>query len=145
MALMPVFLREVMKSERNYFVSGKITVPQLHALESISERGEYPMSQIAKSLGVKPSTATGLVDHLVKIGLARRFTSSRDRRVVLVALTAKGSRILRDIWREKRKTIVRVFGRLAPGDRAAHLDILGKIVRGFAEVSEKQESKVYER
>lgn len=130
-ALLPVFLREVMKRERNYFARGKITVPQLHVLQRIAETGQCPMTEIAKALGVRPSTATGLADHLVKIGLIRRFTTPKDRRVVLVAMTSKGDRILRDIFKEKRKTIVSAFGTLTAAERTAYLDILRKIVNGF--------------
>lgn len=49
-----------------------LTMPQLKTLLVVDWLGPVPMSQLAARLGVSLPTATGLVDRLVEIGLARR-------------------------------------------------------------------------
>ena len=74
----------------------------------ISPAGGLVLSMLAESAGpltpteirdrllVKGSTVTGLIDSLVRSGLVRRTEDGRDRRRVLVELTAKGRRLADD-------------------------------------------------
>ena len=65
---------------------------------------------LAKSLDVKNSTITSLVDRLVKLSLVKRRRCERDRRVVLVELTDKGKKLtekLLTLRKERLKEIVK--------------------------------------
>jgi len=65
---------------------------------------------LAKSLDVKNSTITSLVDRLVKLSLVKRRRDERDRRVVLVELTDKGKKLtekLLTLRKERLKEIVK--------------------------------------
>ena len=65
---------------------------------------------LAKSLDVKNSTITSLVDRLVKLSLVKRRRCERDRRVVLVELTDKGRKLtekLLTLRKERLKEIVK--------------------------------------
>ncbi len=55
------------------------------------DRGGKPVAKLAQDLECHPSTATWLVDRLVRLGYAERRVSKRDRRVKIVALTRKGA------------------------------------------------------
>jgi DNA-binding MarR family transcriptional regulator len=48
------------------------------------------MRQLSSTIGMKPSSLTGVVDALVERGWIERHSSETDRRVVLVALTQSG-------------------------------------------------------
>ena len=65
---------------------------------------------LAKSLDVRNSTITSLVDRLVKLSLVKRRRDERDRRVVLVELTDKGKKLtekLLTLRKERLKEIVK--------------------------------------
>jgi DNA-binding MarR family transcriptional regulator len=72
----------------------ELTMPQLKVLFLTGGPRPMPASQIARSLGMTPSTATGVVDRLVAQGLVRRLEDPSDRRVVLLAATPEGSALL---------------------------------------------------
>ena len=58
-----------------------------------------PMSEIAAVLHCDNSNVTGIVDGLEERGLVTRTASERDRRVKLIAPTAKGRRVRRRLMR----------------------------------------------
>jgi DNA-binding MarR family transcriptional regulator len=64
-----------------------------HALHILAENGEMTMSEIAAAMFCDASNATGLVDRLVKRGLAERRPAEHDRRAKVVRLTAAGKRL----------------------------------------------------
>ena len=71
------------------------------ALASLDPAGGRPMRSLAREWGCDPSNATWLVDRLERQGLAARQSVAADRRVKLVVLTAKGTRL--------RARLVRAF------------------------------------
>jgi DNA-binding MarR family transcriptional regulator len=71
-----------------------VTMAQMRALMVLSAIGQMRMSEAATALGVSQSTASGLIDRLVESGLVTRRSDDRDRRQVLVSLTADGIRFL---------------------------------------------------
>lgn len=127
--LLPQMLREIARRESNYFSRGKISVPQLSVLGHLSRRGDCPMHELARVLGVTRPAATGLVDRLIAQGLASRHGDPRDRRVIRVNLTPKGRKVYSTIWEQKKRVITQVFGRLPAADRAHYLATLEKVVR----------------
>lgn len=126
--LLPQLMRGVTRYESNALSRGTITLPQLWAMECVSRRDGCSMHELARALNVSRPAATGLMDRLVANGLARRTGDALDRRVVRVAITAKGHHIVRDIWTQKRRAIAQVFGRLSAQDRTEYLRILERVV-----------------
>ena len=96
------------------------------------------MNELARWMGVTRPAATGLIDRLIAQGLAQRRGDSQDRRVVRVAITGKGRRILLTIWEQKRRMIVEVFGRIAATDRVQYLTTLEQVVSMLSEPSHKK-------
>ena len=66
---------------------------QLGVLRSLEPGGELPMRAIGQSLYCDASYVTDLVDRLEERGLIERRSSSEDRRVKLIALTAEGEKL----------------------------------------------------
>jgi DNA-binding MarR family transcriptional regulator len=74
-----------------------LTVMQVHALYSVSQ-GDTTMGKIATTLHCDPSSVTSIVDRLVAAGLITRQEGATDRRTKTLALTAKGTGAITDIY-----------------------------------------------
>lgn len=62
-----------------------------HLLSYLRSYAPCPIATLLDVFGMKPSTATSMLQRLVDQGLIRREESSSDRRVVLIRLTRKGA------------------------------------------------------
>ena len=67
-----------------------VTVPQLSCLVHIAASGPLSLTDLATAVEISPSTAVGIVDRLVRKGLATRLRSNVDRRRVLITASPKG-------------------------------------------------------
>lgn len=79
-----------------------ITKQDLLLIDHIGESEYLIMRDIADHLNTPHSTATGIVDKLVKKSYLQRFYSEEDRRTVLVGLTDKAKE-LKDLFCNKRQ------------------------------------------
>lgn len=134
--LLPRMIRGFARRESNYLSKGKITLPQLWVLEYLSRNQEAPMNQLAQFLRISRPAATGLADRLIAQGLVSRQGDLRDRRIVRVALTPKGARILSNIWDQKRRMLQEVFGQIPASDRDRYLAILEQVSKILGESPE---------
>ena len=71
-----------------------VTMAQAKVLYMLVAAGELQMSALAGRLGVTSSTATGLVDRLVELGLAVRHEDAGDRRQVVIRATPQAQTVL---------------------------------------------------
>jgi len=74
--------------------SGAVSYAQCSLLFALAERGQLSASELAGLADVAPATATQMLDSLAAGGFVERSRSERDRRVVLVSLTARGSELV---------------------------------------------------
>jgi len=132
LALLPRLGREMAQADRLLFAHGALTLPQLWTLEYLRDDPACTMRRLAAQLRLTGSTTTGLVDQLAVRGLALRRRGQADRRVVTVALTARGRRVMDNIRRHKRQTLLRWFRRFSAAERAAFLDSMEKLHGGLA-------------
>lgn len=90
-----------------------LTTSQLQILAVIDDSGqpEVSMSEMARDLAVTMPSVTGLVDQLIRRGLASRRHDDKDRRRVLVSLTDVGRKALADV----REAMVDIVARLLEG------------------------------
>lgn len=88
---------EKLSSWEHEVVRGKgLTLPQAHTLEILGDQGEMRMKELAGKMGVTTGTLTVLVDRMEKKGFVRRKPHDKDRRSILVALTARGAELFED-------------------------------------------------
>ena len=80
------------------WLTSDLTVAQLRILLVLYTEGPSRMSSIASSLGIAVSTATGIVDNLVRKGLVMRGTDSEDRRLVICSLSPGGQETINRLW-----------------------------------------------
>jgi DNA-binding MarR family transcriptional regulator len=72
-------------------VIGPVTFHQMEALRTVARRGSITMGELADCLdAASMSTATQMADRLVRLGLVDRSGDPDDRRLVRIALSAKG-------------------------------------------------------
>ncbi len=108
---------------------GSVTVHQLEVLHGLA-RGDVTMSQLARRLDISESAATDLADRLVRRGLAERQADLRDRRVVVLALSEEGRRIIGRIERQRRKMAESILGALSDAQLRELLGLIEVMVAG---------------
>jgi len=73
-----------------------LTSPQLGALQAIERLQPVSVGSLARHIHLSPGTVTGILDRLVKRGLAARERGNLDRRSVVIRLTEDGARLVKD-------------------------------------------------
>lgn len=84
---------QINKLEQRALATGlndDVSVTEMHIMEKIGQAGSSRMTDIARALGVTLATLTVACDRMQKKDLIERTRAEKDRRVVMVSLTAKG-------------------------------------------------------
>jgi DNA-binding MarR family transcriptional regulator len=129
--LVPKLKIELGCYENSTLTRRDITTTQLLVLECLSHCGQCKMHTLVDSLKVKFSAVTAMIDRLVKTGFVIRERGQEDRRTVFVALSAKGKKILLEVYQQRRKAFMQVFSRVSAKEREEYLTILEKLVERF--------------
>ena len=127
--IFPQLVRGMTRHETNYLTKGVITLPQVWVLRYLSRQRECSMREIAAFMKMGLSSVSGMVDRLVKQGLAERRRTEKDRRVVFVDISKRGRKVLREILDQRRITTLKLFESLTSEERSAYLCILEKLVK----------------
>ena len=104
-----------------------LTLTQFAVLEALYHLGPMSLSDIARKVLTTGGNLTMVVGNLEKLGLARRQSCPEDRRVLIVALTAKGKTLLRDIFPRHAAAIVGFLGVLSPEEQERLGDLCRKL------------------
>jgi DNA-binding MarR family transcriptional regulator len=114
---------------------GQVTPHQLEAVGLLfqlrAQEGGATMHEVARMQGCALSTATALIDRLIKQGLAARTTGVDDRRVVKITPTDRARRLLETFIESRRRIALSALEPL--GDE--ELDTLVRLVRKVASSS----------
>lgn len=89
----------------------------LEALYHSAERGTMCLSEIAHKILTSSGNLTLVVTNLERRGLARRKPATSDRRYVGLEITARGEKLMRDIFPAHLAGIVEVMNRLSPAEQ----------------------------
>lgn len=81
----------------------RFSISQLKVLMILSHEESFKMKDITEELGIANSSATELIDKLIKEELVERFRKADDRRVVRVKLTEKGRTFIDEMKELKKK------------------------------------------
>ena len=74
----------------------KYTLPQILILATIPDKG-MDMTSLSEKIGVDNSTATRLIDGMVRLNLIIKRKSHLDKRITIVLLTEKGEQTSEEI------------------------------------------------
>jgi MarR family transcriptional regulator, 2-MHQ and catechol-resistance regulon repressor len=85
-------------------------------LEILLHKGPLPVNTIGPIVDLTPGSISIAVDRLVAKGLVSRIESAEDRRVRIVALTARGKVLIVSAFRKHSGQIKRVFSELSPAE-----------------------------
>src|SRR5882762_9264827 len=102
-------------------------------LEVLYHKGELPVCDVQRRILVESSSTTYVVDKLVKRGLVRRRQSGTDRRVVLLALTPAGRRLIHRIFPRHAHAMRQAVAALPPREQARAVRLLRALGLGAAE------------
>lgn len=95
---------------------GGLSLVHLNVLTVLDMDGTLPMRALAESLDVSQASATGIVDRMEQRGLVERLRDDADRRVVRVALTDEGRRLIAGLAAERRDHLARILDRLTDAE-----------------------------
>ncbi len=86
-------------------------------LDALARSGELSQRHLAKQFDVTPGSMSTMVDRLQRAGYLTRHRDPGDRRRDLLALTAKGERVLddvRQVWQQADEFVAAVLGQERP-------------------------------
>ena len=83
-------------------------------LEILLHKGPLPVNTIGPIIDLTPGSISIAVDRLFAKGLVSRVESSEDRRVRIVALTARGKALIDSAFRKHSGQMKKVFSELSP-------------------------------
>jgi DNA-binding MarR family transcriptional regulator len=99
----------------------------MKALITLGRNGPSTMSELASQLGISLSTATHTVDRLVDKLLVERVRPADNRRVVQVALSAKGVQTHEAFLSGQLVMARHMLESLSPGEREIFLELIAKM------------------
>lgn len=105
-----------------------VTLPQYRALVTLSTRGPQRAADLATSLDVTPSTASRMVERLVRKHLVRRTRTRDDRRTLRIHLTDTGRDVIAQVTDLRRAEIEHILQQMPSRGRQA----LAVALRTFA-------------
>ena len=104
-----------------------VTLPRFDLMAQLDREDAITLSDLSKRMMVSNGNVTGLVTRLVGSGHIARKTSTSDRRVQRISLTAKGRKEFRAMAAEHERWIEQLFDGLDTKDVAACLNDLAKV------------------
>lgn len=109
-----------------------VTGPQRLVIRVVGRAPGITARELADTLGIHPSTLTGIVARLVKAKYLSRAIDKEDRRVARFSLTARGKLI----DREKRGTVEaavrRALGRASDAQATQTIGLIALVVEELA-------------
>jgi len=91
------------------WLSADVTLVQLRLLFVLNSGGPQRMSELASAMDAAMSTATGIVDNLVKKGMVLREADPQDRRAVICRLSERGEELAGGLWRWGQHQVQRML------------------------------------
>ena len=111
-----------------------MSLSQLNVLMLLEYRDRVRMKDIGEKLGIKPSSATNLVNRLIKADLVERSFDPEDRRVVEVSLSEGGKNLIEEVRKTDRKHWEKVIGKIDEREYEELLRIIKKMDKALTEI-----------
>jgi Transcriptional regulators len=101
-SIYPLLYKSISKPLR---VNSPITPGGMFVLGSLKRHGTLSMSEIGKCMAIPKPHVTVVVDKLIEEGFVERQNDPKDRRVINIALTEKGSKNFEEIKRNSSESL----------------------------------------
>ncbi len=109
------------------YLGDNFTFPDIRVLDYLSETGKCNMTEIVNNLKLAASTATGIVDRLVKKNYVKRQHSKKDRRKVLLEITSLGREMQKKIRSESLIKLGALLKEFTPEEITQLVKLMQKI------------------
>ena len=93
-----------------------LTSSQIKVIISFFHQSTFTMAELSTAHGVSFSTMTSMVDRLIKGGLIERQRDDKDRRIVLVRLSAKGKKMVDYLMKARKQRLEKFLCELTPDE-----------------------------
>lgn len=118
-------LARLIKDEMSYTHNvTHLSMLQIQTLIYIHKHTNASMSDIAQQFHIELPSATSLLNKLCEQHLVKRFEDEKDRRLVRVALTDEGKKLLEEAMRERRKKLEQIMSNLSKREQSQLLSII---------------------
>jgi DNA-binding MarR family transcriptional regulator len=84
----------------------------LHTLKLVAEKKDPTMKDIADHLDITPPSVTAIIDPLVEARYLLRDLDKTDRRIIRLAITQKGSELLKKCLGQARKKLTSILDKM---------------------------------
>lgn len=128
-----VALRRVIRAtdlhSRHLAKTTGLTAPQILLLQTIRDRGEVTIGELATDISLSQATVTTILDRLEKRGLVYRKRSNEDKRKVHAHLTTEAQEILKNAPIPLQEQFTRQFGDLHEWEQTMIISSLQRIAK----------------
>lgn len=106
-----------------------LTAPQILLLQTIRDKGEVTIGELANGMSLSQATVTTILDRLEKRELVYRVRSTEDRRKVHAYLTEKATAILKDAPAPLQDQFARQFSDLQEWEQTMIISSLQRVAQ----------------
>lgn len=107
------------------------TMLQLHLLHQLCEVESLTMSDIAQRCHLSLSSATQIIDRLVKDGSIERGVDEHDRRIVRIAITKAGRQLFEEMRQHRHQKLKEIFSHVPAADIKALIRIQTNLIHAL--------------
>jgi DNA-binding MarR family transcriptional regulator len=123
-------IRNFKAPDRHHFGHGQkqpLNPPDTETLLFVGNHPDCMASDVAQYIGVAPTTASSIIDRLVRRDLLSRDRTEENRRVVKLRLTQKGNRATQRIIYLQLTKCAALLITLQPEERQVFLKLISKM------------------
>jgi DNA-binding MarR family transcriptional regulator len=131
----PLFYKNILKLAHGQGRKNPMNM-QSRALVMLAHAGKLQPSEIGLRMGISKSNVSALLDKLIALGYVERRPDARDRRVIHVAVTARGRRFAAN----RLRTVGSVIKANLSGLSGEELDSLQTALETFRKIISKMGS-----
>ena len=104
-----------------------LTAPQMLILQTLRDRGDAIISDVAHQISLSQATVTSILDRLEKRGLVMRERSQQDKRKVYACLTDAGNDLIRNAPMPLQDYFIRQFSDLQDWEQTQIISALQRV------------------
>lgn len=105
-----------------------LSIPEWKLLGQLYDHGNFRLADLAERLNVEPPLVTTLIDSLEKKKLVTRTQDETDKRVKVIALTAKGKKQINIVEPAVKKKIAYLLKGISKTELLTYVKVLKTIV-----------------
>ena len=103
-SIIPLFKKKLLHDNCK-FDKGNLNHSHFQILAVLKKEGQQPISEVAKKLFISTPNMTKLLNKLIDEGMIERIPGEKDRRIININLTEKGSTYLKSSFLEIQSSL----------------------------------------